>query len=81
MCFDYFVAQAWAIRYEDFEFLLLLLLVFVQQLVVRVQTRLTLRLTRLRSHAHPFQLTLERLAALAGHFLFLLHAFALLFEP
>ena len=79
--FDDLVTQARTVRDEDFELFFLFLHVFVEELVVRVQTSLTLRLTSLWSHAHPFQLAFEGLAALAGSLFFHFHALGLLFEP
>ena len=78
---DDLVAEARAVGDEDFEALLLLFLVFVEQLVVAVETGLTLCLTRLGCHAHPFELALEGLAALRGLLLLLGHALGLLVEP
>ena len=79
--FDNLVSQTRTVRDEDFQLLFLLLHILVQQLVVRVQTSLTLCLTGLGSHAHPFQLAFQRFAALACHFFFHFHAFGLLLQP
>ena len=81
VCLDDLVAQSRPVGDEDFELFLALLLLLVEQFVVAVQTRLALCLTCLGRHAHPFQLAFQRLAALACHLLFLLHALRLLLEP
>ncbi len=78
---DHLVAQSRAVGDEDFKFLLFLLLVLIQELVVGVEAGLALGLAGLGGHAHPLELTLERLASLAGGFLFLSHALRLLVEP
>ena len=81
LCFDNLITQAWTVRNKDFELLLTLFLLLVEHLFVRIQTCLTLCLTRLWRHAHPFQLTLQSLATLRSRLLFLLHALCLLIEP
>ena len=81
MSFKHLVAQAWTIRNEDFQLLFTLFLLLVEHGIISVKTRFTLRLTRFRSHAYPLQLTLQSLAALACHLLFLLHALGLLLKP
>ena len=78
---DHFIAEARTIGNVDFQVLLLLFLVFVEEFVVRVQTRFSLGLTCFRSHAHPLEFALQCLATLGGHFLFLLHALRFLLEP
>ena len=78
---DYLVAEARPVGDEDFQLLLALFLVFVEQAVVARETCLALGLARLRCHAHPFQLALQRLAALGGLLLLLCEAFRLLVEP
>ena len=78
---DHLVAEARAVGDEDFELRLALLLILVEEGFVRVQTGLTLGLTRLGGHANPLQLALERLATFAGLLLFLGHALGLLVEP
>ena len=79
--FNHIVAQAWTVWNEDFKVLLFFLLVFVEKSVVGVQTRFTLGLTCLWSHAHPFQLSLKSFAALACCLFLLSHALRLLVEP
>ena len=78
---NHLVAQARAVGNEDFQLLLLLLHILVEQLVVRVQTGLSFGLTSLGGHAHPLQLALQRLTALAGRLLLHLHTLGLLFQP
>ena len=75
------VTQTRTIGDKDFEFLFLFLLVFTKELIVRVQTCLTLCLTCLRRHAHPFQFAFQSLAALACHLFFHLHTLRLLLQP
>ena len=79
--FDHLVAETRTVGDVDFEVLFLLLLVFVEEFVVRVQTRLTFGLTCLRCHAHPLEFSLQSLATLGSHFFFLLHALRLLLKP
>ena len=79
--FDNLISKTRTIRDKDFKFLFFLLDIFIHQFIVRIQTCLTFRLTRFRSHTHPLQLTLQCLAALAGGFLFHFHALGLLFQP
>ena len=79
--FDDLVAKTWTIGNEDFEFLLLLLLLLVEHSVVGVQTSLSLCLTSLRCHSHPFQLSFECLATFGSSLLFLSHTLGLLVEP
>ena len=62
--FDDFVAEAGAVGDEYLEAFLALFLVFVEELVVGVESGLALGLTGLGGHAHPFELALEGLAAL-----------------
>ena len=78
---DDLVAQTWTVGDEDFEFLLFLLDRLVQQFVVAVQARLSLGLAGLGGHAHPFQLALQGLLALALGFLLLGEALGLLLQP
>ena len=73
LCLDHLIAQARAVRDEDLQLSLTLLLVLVQEGLVRVQTCLTLGVTGLRRHIDPFQLTLQGLTALADLLLFLSH--------
>ncbi len=79
--FNHLITQTGTVRDKDFQLLFLLLHILVQQFVVGVQTRLSLCLTGLGSHAHPLQLAFQRLAALAGGLFLLLHALGLLFQP
>lgn len=78
---DHFIAEARTIGNVDFQVLLLLFLVFVEEFVVRVQTGFTFGLTCLRCHAHPLEFSLQSLATLGSHFFFLLHALRLLLKP
>ena len=78
---DHLVAKARAVGDEDFELRLALLLILVEEGFVRVQTGLTLGLTRLGGHANPLQLALKCLATFAGLLLLLRHALGLLVEP
>ena len=79
--FNHFITQTGTVRDKDFQLLFLLLHVLIQQFVVGVQTCLPLCLAGLGSHAHPLQLTFQRLAALAGSLFLLLHTLGLLFQP
>ena len=81
MGFDDLVAQTRTVRDEDFQLGFAFFLVFVQQLLVRVQARLSFGLACLGSHIDPFQLAFECLASFAGLLFFLCHAFGLLFQP
>ena len=81
MCFNDLVAKTWTVGNEYLQLLLTLLLLFVEQLIVAVEASFAFCLTCLRRHANPFKLAFQRLAALACHLLFLLHALGLLFEP
>ena len=65
----------------DLDRLQLLRRVFVEQLFVGVETRLTLGLPRSRRHADPVQLTLQRALALAFLFLLERQPLLLLLEP
>ena len=78
---NHLVAQARPVGDENLKLLLALLLVLVEQAVVARQTCLTLGLTRLGGHPHPFKLPFEGLAALAGLLLLLGHTLGLLVEP
>ena len=79
--FDHLVTEARAIGDEDFELRLALLLILIEEGFVRVQTGLTLGLTRLGGHANPLQLALKCLTTFAGLLLLLRHALGLLVEP
>ena len=81
LCLDDLVAQSWSVRDKYLEFLLTFFLFLIEHCIVRIQTRLTLCLTRLWCHMHPFQLSFESLAALGGSLLLLCHALCLLVEP
>ena len=81
MGFDDLVTQARTVRDEDFQLGFAFFLVFVQQLLIRVQARLSFGLASFGSHIDPFQLTFERLTAFAGLLFFLCHAFGLLVKP
>ena len=61
---NHLIAKTRTVGDEYLEFLLFLLDILVDQLIIRVQTGLTLSLTCLRSHTHPLQLTLQSLATL-----------------
>ena len=75
------ITQTRTIRNEDFKFFFFLFHVFIQQLVIRVKTCLTFRLTGFRSHAYPFQLTFQCFTTFTGGLFFHFHAFCLLFQP
>ena len=79
--FNDFITQTRTIRNEDFKFFFFLFHVFIQQLVIRVKTCLTLCLTGFGSHAHPFQLTFQCFATFADGLFFHFHTFCLLFQP
>ncbi len=79
--FDDDVAEARAGRDVDFGGLDLLRGVLAQQVLVRVEARLALGLTRARRHADPFELALERLLATRFGLLFLRETLLLLLEP
>ena len=79
--FDNLVSQTRTVRDKNFQLFFLLLHIFVQEFVVRIQTSLTLGLTSLRSHAHPFQLAFQRLTTFAGRLLFHFHTLGLLLQP
>ena len=81
LCLDHLIAQARAVRDEDLQLLLTLLLLLAEHLLVSVQTSLTLSLTSLRSHVRPFKLALQRLAALRSLLLLLHHSRSLLLQP
>ena len=78
---DNLVSQTRTVRNEDFQFFFLFLHIFIQQLIVRIQTGFTLCLTCLRSHTYPFQLTFQCLTTLAGSLFFHFHTLGLLFQP
>src|SRR5690606_35837238 len=75
------VAEPRTRRDVDFGRLDLLRDVLVQQLLVRVQAGLALRLARARRHADPFQLALQRALPLRLGLLLRRQARLLLFEP
>ena len=79
--FDDDVAEPRAGRNVDLDRLDLLRAFFLEQVLVRVQARLALRLPRARRHADPVQLALERPLALALGLLFLREPVLLLLEP
>ena len=79
--FDNLVAQTGTIGNKNFQLFLFFLNIFVQQLIVRIQTCLSFGLTCLRCHTYPFKLTFQGLTALAGCFFFHLHTFGLLLQP
>ena len=74
LCFDDLVTESRTVRNEDLQLLFLLFLLLVEHHLVGVQTGLTLGMTGLGSHAHPFQLAFQRLAALGGRLLLLCQA-------
>ena len=78
---EHLVAEAGAVGNEYLEVLLLLLDVLVEEAVVGCQTGFALGVARLGGHAHPFQLALQGLAALAFLLLFHGQAGGFLFEP
>lgn len=78
---DHPVAQTRTVRDEYFEFFLLLLGVLVQHPVVGRQPRLALGVPCGGSHADPFELALERLAALALLLFLQSQPLRLLLEP
>ena len=51
------------VGYKDFKALLTLLLILIEQSVIAIETGFTLGLTGLGSHAHPFELAFQSLAA------------------
>ena len=80
-CLDHLITQARTIRNEDFQLLFFLLHIFVQQLIVRVQTSFTLSLAGLGCHTYPLELTFQSFATLAGSLFFHFHSFGLLLQP
>ena len=78
---NYLVAKSRSVRDEYLKFLFTLLLLLVEHLLVRVKTRLTLCLTCLWCHAHPFKFALQSLATLRCRLLLLFHALCLLVKP
>ena len=81
MRLDDFGAEAVAVGDIDLEFLLFLFHVFVEHLLIRLQTGFALGVTCFRGHAYPFQLTFEGFAALALGLLFHGKTGGLLVEP
>src|SRR5262249_25368115 len=79
--FDHRIAEPRTGRDVDFGGLDFLRGVLLQELFVRLQERLPLRLSRPRRHADPFELAFERLLAPRLGLLFLREAVLLLFEP
>ena len=79
--FDYLVAQTGTVGDVYFQSSLLGLAVLAGQLLVCAETGLGLGLAGLRSHAHPLQLALKGLAALALLLLLHLQPLALLLQP
>ena len=79
--FDDHIAQSWARRDVDLQICGLLVLFLIDQFLIAVEPRLALRLTGFRRHADPFQLMLQRLAALRFGFFFFLQPQLLLFQP
>ena len=75
------VAELRTIRNVDFEISLLLLAVLAGELLIRAESGLRLRVTGLRSHSDPLQLSFQCLSALAFLFLFHLQALGLLLQP
>ncbi len=75
------VAETRTGRNVDLDLLDLLRRVLVEQLLVGVETRLALGLTRARRHADPFELALQRLLPLGLRLLFLRQPLLLLIEP
>ena len=68
---DDLVAQTRTVGDVNLKLLLLLLLLFIEHLIIGVQTGLTLSVTGFRCHTHPLQLTLQRLTALRSLLLLL----------
>src|SRR6185503_16928155 len=68
-------------RDVDLDVLELLPALLGEHLLVRLQSRLALRLARARGEPHPLQLALERLLPRALRLLLLLEPIALLLEP
>ena len=81
LCINNFVTQTWTVRDKYLELLLSLFLLLVEHAVVGSQTGFTFGLAGFRCHAHPFELALEGLTALAGLFLLHSHAGRLLLQP
>ena len=79
--FDHDVAEPRARRNVDLDLLELLRRVLVEQLLVGVEARLALGLTRARRHADPLELALQRLLTLALGLLLLGQPLLLLVEP
>ncbi len=79
--FEYLVAETRTIWNKDFQLLFTFFLLFVEHLIVAVQTRFALSLTCFWCHAYPFELTLQRLSTLRGSLLFLSHTCGFLVEP
>ena len=78
---DDLVAKTRTARDVYLKLLLLLTLVFIKHLVVGVQAGLTLCLSGLGSHTHPFKFALQCLSAFALCFLLLFQATCLLLKP
>ncbi|OPZ47531.1 MAG: hypothetical protein BWY95_01422 [Bacteroidetes bacterium ADurb.BinA104] len=66
---NHLITQTRTVGNEYLKPLLLGLDILIQQLIVRVESGLTLGLTGLGSHTYPLKLTLQCLAALGGLFL------------
>ena len=78
---NHLVAQTRTVGNKYLQTLLFGFLLFVQHLVVGIQTGFLLGVTGLGSHMYPFQLAFQGFAALAGLFLFLRHTGGFLFQP
>ena len=78
---DDLVAELRSVRDLAFEIGLLLPAVLAGELLIRAESRLGLRMTRLRSHSDPFQLPFQCLFAFALLLLLHLQALGLLLQP
>ena len=79
--FDDHIAQPRARRNINFQICGLLVLFLIDQFLIAVEPRLALRLAGFRRHANPFQLMLQRLAALRFGLFFFFQPYLLLLQP
>ncbi len=79
--FDNDVAEAGAGGDEEFEFLFLLLAFLTEEFFIGRDTRLTLGVAPLWTHANPFEFALQGLLALSFRFVFLAEAVLFLLQP
>src|SRR5690554_657972 len=77
----HFISQTWTVGNKNLQLLFLLFNIFLQETFISSQTGFGLGLTGLRSHAHPFELTLQGQPALRSLLLFLCQTLGLLVQP